>query len=92
MNNLIPTKIIKEDGTVAIRNGMKPNSNQAVPIERKPKWLRGSPKSSTKFQEVKKIVPAIKILRKTINILGPFPSDSFFIDEYRKRHAPNSLS
>lgn len=56
MNNLIPTKIIKEDGTVAIRNGMKPNSNQAVPIERKPKWLRGSPKSSTKFQEVKKIV------------------------------------
>ena len=39
---------------------------------------------SKNSEEVKKIVPAIKILKKTINIFGPFPSDSFFIDEYKK--------
>ena len=56
MNNIIPTKIIKEDGIVAIRNGIKPNSNNETPIERKPSWLRAKPEGSVKFQEVKKIV------------------------------------
>ena len=40
MNNLIPTKTIKENGIVAIKNGIKPNPNKLVPIERKPTWLR----------------------------------------------------
>ncbi len=56
MNNIIPTKIIKEDGIIAVRNGIKPNSNNETPIERKPSWLRAKPEGSVKFQEVKKIV------------------------------------
>ena len=56
MNNLIPTKIIKEDGTIAIKNGIKPNANKIIPIERKPAWLRARPTGSVKFQEVKDIV------------------------------------
>ena len=27
MENLIPTKTIKENGVVAVKNGIKPNSN-----------------------------------------------------------------
>ena len=56
MNNLIPTKIIKEDGTIAIKNGIKPNANKIIPIERKPAWLRARPTGSVKFQEIKDIV------------------------------------
>ena len=40
MDNLIPTKTIKENGVIAIKNGIKPNSNKLIPIERKPTWLR----------------------------------------------------
>ena len=40
MENLIPTKTIKENGVVAVKNGIKPNSNKLIPIERKPTWLR----------------------------------------------------
>ena len=39
-NFLIPTKTIKENGTIAIRNGIKPNKNSLVSSLRKPKWLR----------------------------------------------------
>ena len=56
MNNLIPTKVVKEDGTIAIKNGIKPNANKIIPIERKPAWLRARPTGSVKFQEVKDIV------------------------------------
>jgi lipoic acid synthetase len=56
MNNLIPTKVIKEGGTIAIKNGIKPNANKIIPIERKPAWLRARPTGSVKFQEVKDIV------------------------------------
>ena len=28
MNNLIPAKVVKEDGTIAIKNGVKPNANK----------------------------------------------------------------
>ena len=56
MNNLIPTKIIKEDGTIAIKNGIKPNANKIIPVERKPAWLRARPTGSVRFQEVKDIV------------------------------------
>ena len=34
MENLIPTKTIKENGVVAVKNGIKPNSNKLIPIER----------------------------------------------------------
>ena len=51
MNNLIPTKTIKENGIVAIKNGIKPNPNKLVPIERKPTWLRVKSQNSTKFRE-----------------------------------------
>ena len=37
MDNLIPTKTIKENGVIAIKNGIKPNPNKHIPIERKTK-------------------------------------------------------
>ena len=61
MNNLIPTKTIKENGIVAIRNGIKPNSNKLVPIERKPTWLRVKSQNSPKFRELKNIVSEKKL-------------------------------
>ena len=61
MNNLIPTKTIKENGIVAIKNGIKPNSNKLVPIERKPTWLRVKSQNSPKFRELKNIVSEKKL-------------------------------
>ncbi len=61
MVNLIPTKTITHDGTVAIKNGIKPNKNNLVPIERKPTWLRVNPKTSFKYKELKKIVHQRKL-------------------------------
>ena len=61
MNNLIPTKTIKENGIVAIKNGIKPNANKLVPIERKPTWLRVKSQNSPKFRELKNIVSEKKL-------------------------------
>ena len=60
-SNLIPTKIITEDGIVAIKNGIKSNKNSLVPIERKPVWLRVNPKASSKYRELKTIVHRKKL-------------------------------
>ena len=56
MENLIPTKTIKDNGIVAIRNGIKPNPNQKIPIERKPTWLRVKSQNSVKYRQLKEIV------------------------------------
>ena len=56
MENLIPTKTIKENGVVAIKNGIKPNPNKHIPIERKPTWLRVKSQNSSKYRELKSIV------------------------------------
>ncbi len=61
MDNLIPTKTIKENGVVAIKNGMKPNSNKLIPIERKPTWLKVKSQNSRKFKELKRIVSVKKL-------------------------------
>ena len=61
MNNLIPTKTIKENGIVAIKNGIKPNPNKLVQIERKPTWLRVKSQNSHKFRELKNIVSEKKL-------------------------------
>ena len=61
MENLIPTKTIKENGVVAIKNGMKPNSNKLIPIERKPTWLKVKSQNSRKFKELKRIVSVKKL-------------------------------
>ena len=61
MENLIPTKTIKENGIVAIKNGMKPNSNKLIPIERKPTWLKVKSQNSRKFRELKRIVSVKKL-------------------------------
>ena len=61
MDNLIPTKTIKENGVIAIKNGIKPNPNKHLPIERKPKWLRIKSQNSSKFRELKEIVSHKKL-------------------------------
>ena len=61
MENLIPTKTIKENGVVAIKNGIKPNSNKHIPIERKPTWLRVKSQNSSKYRELKSIVSEKKL-------------------------------
>ena len=61
MENLIPTKTIKENGIVAIKNGIKPNSNKLIPIERKPTWLRIKSLNSPKYRELKTIVSEKKL-------------------------------
>ena len=61
MENLIPTKTIKENGVVAVKNGIKPNSNKLIPIERKPTWLRVKSQNSRKFRELKNIVTDKKL-------------------------------
>ena len=61
MDNLIPTKTIKENGVIAIKNGIKPNPNTHIPIERKPKWLRIKSQNSSKFRELKEIVSHKKL-------------------------------
>ena len=61
MSNIIPTKIIKDDGVLAIKNGIKSNKNNLVPVERKPTWLRVNPKTSYKYRELKRIVHQKKL-------------------------------
>ena len=61
MENLIPTKTIKENGVVAIKNGIKPNPNKLIPVERKPSWLRIKPQNSSKYKELKNIVSDKKL-------------------------------
>ena len=61
MENLIPTKTIKENGVVAIKNGIKPNPNKYIPIERKPTWLRVKSQNSSKYRELKSIVSEKKL-------------------------------
>ena len=61
MDNLIPTKTIQENGVIAIKNGIKPNPNKHIPIERKPKWLRIKSQNSSKFRELKEIVSHKKL-------------------------------
>ena len=61
MENLIPTKTIKENGVVAIKNGIKPNPNKYIPIERKPTWLRVKSQNSSKYRELKSIVSDKKL-------------------------------
>ena len=56
MNNLIPMKVIKENGTVAIKNGIKANLNRNIPNLRKPTWLRVKYSDTKKYREVKAIV------------------------------------
>ena len=61
MDNLIPTKTIKENGVIAVKNGIKPNSNKLIPIERKPTWLRVKSQNSSKYRELKEIVANKKL-------------------------------
>ena len=61
MENLIPAKTIKENGVVAIKNGIKPNPNKLIPIERKPTWLRVKSQNSSKYRELKSIVSDKKL-------------------------------
>ena len=61
MSNLIPTKIITDEGIIAIKNGIKPNKSNLVPVERKPAWLRGNIKTSPKYKQLKKIVHQRKL-------------------------------
>lgn len=39
---------------------------------------------SKNSEEVKKIIPAVKFLKKRVNISGPMVADSFFNDSYKK--------
>jgi len=61
MSNLIPTKIITDEGIIAIKNGIKPNRSNLVPVERKPSWLRANLKTSSNYKELKKIVHQKKL-------------------------------
>tara|TARA_B100000131_G_C18113687_1_gene610532 strand:- start:40 stop:993 length:954 start_codon:yes stop_codon:yes gene_type:complete len=61
MSNLIPTKIITDEGVIAIKNGIKPNKSNLVPVERKPAWLRGNIKTSPNYKQLKKIVHQRKL-------------------------------
>jgi len=56
MSQVIPTKTIKDNGTIAIRNGIKPNKNKDVLPTKKPDWLRLAHSFTPKFKEVKGIV------------------------------------
>tara|TARA_Y100000590_G_scaffold139674_1_gene159987 strand:+ start:9373 stop:10329 length:957 start_codon:yes stop_codon:yes gene_type:complete len=56
MNQVIPTKTIKPNGTIAIKNGIKPNENRQVLPPRKPSWLKLNNSFNPKLKEVKKIV------------------------------------
>jgi lipoic acid synthetase len=46
---------------VAIKNGIKPNPNKLIPIERKPTWLRVKSQNSSKYRELKSIVSDKKL-------------------------------
>ena len=56
MSQIIPTKTIKDNGTIAIRNGIKPNNNKDILPTRKPDWFRTNLSFTPKFKEVKSIV------------------------------------
>ena len=56
MRHVIPIKTLKNNGTVAIRNGIKPNNNKDILPTRKPDWLRLNHSFTPKFKEVKSIV------------------------------------
>ena len=56
MSRVIPTKTIKDNGTIAIRNGIKPNNNKDIFPKRKPDWLSLTHSFTPKFKEVKSIV------------------------------------
>ena len=56
MSQVIPTKTLKDNGTIAIRNGIKPNNNKDIFPKRKPDWLRLAHYFTSKFKEVKSIV------------------------------------
>ena len=56
MSQVIPTKTIKDNGTIAIRNGIKPNNNKDILPAKKPDWLRLTHSFTPKFKEVKSIV------------------------------------
>ena len=56
MSQVIPTKTIKDNGTTAIRNGVKPNNNKDIVPTKKPHWLRLAHSFTPKFKEVKSIV------------------------------------
>ena len=56
MNQVIPIKTIKDNGTIAIRNGIKPNKNKDILHTKKPDWLRLNHSFTPKFKEVKSIV------------------------------------
>ena len=56
MSKVIPIKTIKDNGTIAIRNGIKPNNNKDILPTRKPDWLRLNHSFTPKFKEVKSIV------------------------------------
>ncbi len=56
MSQVIPIKTIKDNGTIAIRNGIKPNNNKDILPRRKPDWLRLNHSFTPKFKEVKSIV------------------------------------
>lgn len=53
MNNLIPVKNISKEGVVSIKNGIKPNINSKVEVERKPDWIRLRLKQNRRFSSVK---------------------------------------
>ena len=56
MSQVIPTKTLKDNGTIAIRNGIKPNNNKDIFPTRKPDWLKLPHSFTPKFKEVKGIV------------------------------------
>ena len=39
---------------------------------------------SKKSEEIKQIIPAIKFLKKSYKVFGPYAADSFFIDHFKK--------
>ena len=53
MNNLIPVKNISKEGVVSIKNGIKPNINSEVEVERKPDLIRLKLKENRRFSSVK---------------------------------------
>ena len=56
MSHVFTIKTIKDNGTIAIRNGIKPNKNKDILPTRKPDWLRLNHSFTPKFKEVKSIV------------------------------------
>ena len=54
--DLIPSKTIKEDGTIAIKNGIKRNKNSMISPSKKPKWLRIATSNTQEFLTTKSVV------------------------------------